>query len=73
LRGKVGEAGEGGDELLGVCVLGRAEDLGGGAAFDDFSGVQNGDAMTERGDGQQIVGYIKDAHAEFAVELRKQA
>jgi hypothetical protein len=28
--------------------------------------------MTERGDGQQIMGYIKDAHAELAVELRKQ-
>ena len=52
---------------------GGAKYLRWGTALDDFAGVQNGDAMAERSDRQQIVGNVKDAHAEFAVELRKQA
>ena len=68
-----GEAGEGGDEPLRVGVLGGAEDLGGRAAFNDFAGVEDGDAMTKGGDGQEVVGYIKDAHAEFAIEAGEEA
>ena len=71
--GEVGEAGEGGDEFLRVGMLGSAENLGGGAAFDDFAGVEDGDAMAEGGDGQEIVRYIEDAHAEFAVEAGEEA
>src|SRR5438094_8071609 len=52
---------------------GGAKYLRWGTALDDFAGVQNGDAIAERSDRQQIVGNVKDAHAEFAVELRKQA
>jgi len=47
--------------------------LRGGTAFDDFAGVEDGDAMAEGGDGEQVVGYIKDAHAKFAVELGEEA
>src|SRR6267378_2348894 len=50
-----------------------ADNLRGGATLDDFAGVENGDAMTERGDGQQIVGNIEDAHAEFTVKLSEEA
>jgi hypothetical protein len=49
-------------------VTGVAEDLGWGTTFDDFAGVEDGDAMAEGGDGEEVVRYIKDAHAEFAVE-----
>ncbi len=52
LRREIGEAGEGGDEFLRVGVPGCAEDLRGGTTLDDFAGVQNGDAMAERGDGE---------------------
>jgi len=52
---------------------GGAKYLRWGTALDDFAGVQNSDAMAERGDGEQIVRNIQDAHAESAVELRKQA
>ncbi len=57
------------DEFPCVGVLWCAEDLRRRAAFDNFAGVQNSDAMTERGDRQQVVGNIEDAHGEFAVEL----
>jgi hypothetical protein len=63
-----GEAGEGGYQFLGVGMLGGTEDLGRGAALDDFAGIEDGDAMAECGDGEQVVGYIKDAHAEFAIK-----
>ena len=72
LRREVGEAGEGGDELLGVCVLGRAEDLGGGAALDYFAGVQDGDTVALGSNGQEVVGDIENAHAEFTVETCKE-
>src|SRR2546430_1033091 len=52
---------------------GGAKYLRRGPAFDDFAGVQNGDAMAQRGDREQIVGNIEDTHAEFAVELSEQA
>src|SRR6266478_5732791 len=68
LRGEIGKAGEGGDEFLRVGVLGGAEDLGRGAAFDDFAFVQNGDAMAKSRDREQIVRDIENAHAKFAVE-----
>ena len=49
-RGEDRGAGENSDEFLRVGVLGGAEDLRQGAAFDDFAGVENGDAMTQRDD-----------------------
>src|SRR2546421_2742310 len=39
------ETGQGSDEFLRVGMLGSAENLRRGAAFDDFAGVENGDAM----------------------------
>ena len=70
-RREIGEAGEGGDKFLRVSVLGGAKNLRRRTALDDFAGVENGDAMAEGRNREQIVGDIKDAHAEFAVELRK--
>ena len=64
---------ERGDEFLRVGVLRCTENLRRGAAFDDFASVENSDAMAKGGDGQEVVGDIEDAHAEFAIELRKQA
>src|SRR6266481_9757717 len=49
LRREIGEAREGGDEFLRVRVLGRPEDLRRWAAFNNFAGVQNGDAMAKGG------------------------
>ena len=69
---KKGPSGEGGDKFLRVDVLGGAEYLRWRATFDDFAGVEDGDAMAECGDGEQIVGYIKDSHAEFAVEAAEE-
>jgi len=43
-----------------------------GAAFDDFAGVEDGDAVAEGGDGEQVVGYIEDAHAELTVEASEE-
>jgi len=54
-------------------MLGSAEDLGRGATFDDFAGVQNGDAMAESRDREQIVRDIENAHAELAVEAGEEA
>src|SRR6266404_8311697 len=54
-------------------MLGSAEDLGRGATFDDFAGVQNGDAMAESRDREQIVRDIENAHAKFAVEASEEA
>src|SRR5260370_2656116 len=70
LRGEIRESRKGGDELLRVGVLRCAENLRRGGAFDDFAGVQNGDAVAERGDREQIVGNGKEAHAAFTGELR---
>src|SRR6266849_5524292 len=53
----------------GLGLGGRKKSGNCAAALDDFAGVQDGDAMAERGDGEEIVGDIKDTHAEFAVEL----
>ena len=53
---------------MGVGMLGVTEDLGRGAAFDDFAGIEDGDAVAEGGNGEQVMGYIKNAHAEFAVK-----
>src|SRR6266436_1948909 len=54
-------------------MLGSAEDLGRGAAFDDFAGVQNGDAMAESRDREQIVRDIENAHAKLAIEASEEA
>ena len=40
---------------MGVGMARGTEDLGRGAAFDDFAGVEDGDAMAEGGDGEKIV------------------
>ena len=69
---KKGPSGEGGDKFLRVHMLGGAEYLCWRATFDDIAGVEDGDAMAECGDGEQIVGYIKDSHAEFAVEAAEE-
>src|SRR5258708_33538365 len=53
-------------------MLGGTENLGGGAAFDDLARVQNGDAMAESRDREQIVRDIEDAHAKFAVEASEE-
>ena len=57
---------------MGVGVLGGAENLERGAAFDDFAGVEDGDAVAEGGDGEQVVGYIEDAHTELTVEASEE-
>ena len=64
--------GQRGDELLRVSVFGGAKNLLGRAAFEEFTCIQNGNAMTKRGDRKQIVGDIKDAHAKLTIELGKQ-
>ncbi len=53
-------------------MLGGTENLRGGAAFDDLARVQNGDAMAESRDREQIVRDIEDAHAKFAVEASEE-
>lgn len=69
---KKGPSRERGDKFLRVGMLGGAEYLCWRATFENLAFIQNCDAMTERGNRQQIVGNIKDSHAEFPVELRKQ-
>src|SRR5260370_32034765 len=54
-------------------MLGGTENLRGGAAFDDLARVQNGDAMAESRDREQIVRDIENAHAKFAVEANEEA
>ena len=70
---KEGSSRKGGDQFLRIGVLWSAEDLGWRAAFDDFAGVEDGDAMAKCGDGEQVVRDIEDAHAEFAIKLGEQA
>ena len=62
LRGRKRKARERGDQVLRVGVLWRAKDLRWRTAFENFAVLENGDAMTKRRDGEQIVGNIKDAH-----------
>ena len=73
LRGRKRKARERGDQFLRVGVLWRAKDLRWRTTFDNFAVLENGDAMTKRRDGEQIVRNIKDAHTQLTVELRKQA
>ena len=47
---------------------GRREYLRGGAAFDDFTFVENGNAPADSGDGREIVRDVKDRHADFAIQ-----
>ena len=51
-----GGTGDGGDEAFGVVVLGIAKDLGDGSAFHDLTAVEDGQAVADVGDGQEIVG-----------------
>ena len=61
------------EERAGVGVGGRTEDLLGGSGFDDFSGVEDGDAVGDRGDCADVVGDKDNPGAFFLLQLSEEA
>lgn len=61
-------AGSAGKEHLGVGMAGGCEERLGGALFDDFSGVEDEEAIAGVGNRAEVVRNEKKAHAEFLLE-----
>ena len=49
------EGGDGGEQSAGVGMRGAGEDVGDGAAFDDSSGIHDGDAVADAADHGEVV------------------
>ena len=66
------DAGDGGDEALGVGFLGVEEDLLGGAAFDDFAFVHDDDVVGDVFDDADVVGDEEVGEVVFVLELHEE-